>query len=104
MINFLKYVYDLFLLYSYDWFFYGCCSFILYFILIECKELFDIIFVIDGFDSINKVDYEILWFVMEGMVDCLNIGDGNGWMGIVVYSRDIVFEVFLLFDKDYLKN
>lgn len=66
--------------------------------------MFDIIFVIDGFDSINKVDYEILWFVMEGMVDCFNIGNGNGWMGIVVYSRDIVFEVFLLFDKDYLKN
>lgn len=41
---------------------------------------------------------------MEGMVDRLNIGDGNGRMGIVVYSRDIALEVPLSSDKDYLKN
>lgn len=70
----------------------------------ECKELFDIIFVIDGSDSINKVDYETLRLAMEGMVDRLNIGDGNGRMGIVVYSRDIALEVPLSSDKDYLKN
>lgn len=57
-------------------------------IFTECKELFDIIFVIDGSDSINKVDYETLRLAMEGMVDRLNIGDGNGRMGIVVYSRE----------------
>jgi collagen type VI alpha len=69
----------------------------------DCKQLFDIIFVIDGSDSINAVDFQTLQLAMEGLVDRLNIGTDNGRMGMVVYSRDIALEVPLSSQKDYLK-
>lgn len=50
------------------------------------------------------MDYETLRLAMEGLVDRLNIEEGNGRMGIVVYSRDIALVVPLSSDKDYLKN
>ncbi|XP_061187164.1 cuticlin-6-like [Saccostrea echinata] len=70
----------------------------------ECKQLFDIIFCIDGSDRINKVDFYTLRLAMKGLIDRLNIGEGNGRMGMVVYSRDIALEVPLSDDKEYLRR
>lgn len=74
------------------------------FIILDCRKLYDIYFVIDGLDSISDRDFYLLQKFIFSFVDDLNIGEGNGCMGMFVYSSFIVIMVELLIDKDYLKG
>ena len=71
---------------------------------VNCNSLLDICIVIDGSDSISYPDFEILKEYVSNLADKLNIGEGNGRMGIVVYSRDIAMEEGLSYNRGYLRG
>ncbi|KAK3101460.1 hypothetical protein FSP39_003762 [Pinctada imbricata] len=69
-----------------------------------CKAQLDLCIVMDGSDSISKEDFQILRNLLGDLIDQLNIGPGQGRMGIVVYSRLLAMDVPLTFDKEVLKR
>ncbi|XP_061177914.1 protein PIF-like [Saccostrea echinata] len=70
----------------------------------DCIKPFDIYFAIDGSDSISYKDYQLLKKSIFDLVDQLNIGEGNGRMGMLVYSSSLATMVEPSFDRDYLKE
>lgn len=69
-----------------------------------CKAQIDVVFVIDGSDSISQGDFETLRKSISRIVDGFHIGSGETRMGIIVYSKGVAFSVPLSYDPVYLKN
>ncbi|KAK3102854.1 hypothetical protein FSP39_014448, partial [Pinctada imbricata] len=73
-------------------------------ISVKCKSLIDFVMVFDGSDSISAPDFQLLRESVEKLVDQLNIGVGEGRMGIIVYSRLVNMTVNLTHNKLKLKE
>ena len=73
-------------------------------IFTDCRKPYDVYFVIDGSDSISDRDFYLLRKSIYDLVDKLNIGEGNGRMGMLVYSSTIATMVEPSTDTAYLKE
>lgn len=69
-----------------------------------CKAQIDVVFVIDGSDSISESDFQTLRTSISRIVDGFHIGSGETRMGIIVYSKGVAFSVPLSYDPVYLKD
>ncbi|ESO83272.1 hypothetical protein LOTGIDRAFT_236719 [Lottia gigantea] len=68
----------------------------------QCKELLDVVAVVDGSDSISYKNFDILKQFLKTLVNDLNIGVGETRLGIILYSSDITITIPFNEDKDYL--
>ena len=66
--------------------------------------LLDLICVVDGSDSITSGDFSTLRTTVAHLVDLFPIGQGEGRMGIVVYSSNIAFQMPMTFDADLVRT
>lgn len=67
-----------------------------YFIVFECRKVVDIVFIVDFFGSIGKMNWEWIKWFLKRMVSKLDIGFFIIYVVVIIYS--INFEIVLCFN------
>ncbi|KAK3604335.1 hypothetical protein CHS0354_038673 [Potamilus streckersoni] len=70
----------------------------------ECRQLIDLIVVIDGSDSISSEDFKTLKFAIVNLMEGMVLSDDDVKLGLVLYSSNVTNTIPLSGDKADLKE
>ncbi|KAL3842291.1 hypothetical protein ACJMK2_020321 [Sinanodonta woodiana] len=70
----------------------------------ECRQLIDLIVVVDGSDSISSEDFKILKFAIVKLMEGMVLSDDDFKLGLVLYSSNVTNTIPLSGDKANLKG
>ncbi|XP_061172939.1 protein PIF-like [Saccostrea echinata] len=70
----------------------------------DCRNLLDVVAVVDGSDSITSKDFRTLKSSMVDMMESLQLADDQARFGLVLYSSNVAAEIPLSANRQQLKN
>ena len=68
---------------------YGCVILNSYICISECRALIDVIYLVDGSDSISLPNYNKLRYAISHMIPELDLGPRKVRLGIIVFSSTV---------------
>ncbi|XP_052697335.1 protein PIF-like isoform X2 [Crassostrea angulata] len=69
-----------------------------------CRNLLDVVAVVDGSDSITSPDFQTLKSSLVDLMDGLQLAEDQARFGVVLYSSDVAAEIPLSADRRQLKS
>lgn len=69
-----------------------------------CRNLLDVVAVVDGSDSITSPDFQTLKSSLVDLMDGLQLAEDQARFGVVLFSSDVAAEIPLSADRRQLKS